>query len=214
MSGAGSATFECVAELASLRAVEVGSPGDEGRAGQEIDAVHSIMHRLHELAAIRRMVEPVEPLVGAVRGLHRSGGGVPKLAVEEVAVDAGGVLGDSQATRQHHGRPWQALCLYSGDVVDALQREGHPIAPGSVGENVLIDGIDWSLVRGGLTITIGEVVCRTSTPADPCRHIGASFADGGHRRIDHARHPGWSRWYASVLDGGAIRLGDRVTVGA
>jgi len=223
VAGAGPATLERAAELEALLPVTLQPPvaaGDptpdvSSPAGHEIDAVHAIMHRLHDLATMRRTVEPGEqPLVGVVRGLHRSGGGVPKLAVDEVEVDVGGVCGDVQATRQHHGRPWQALCLFSGDVLDALHREGHPIAPGTVGENVLIDGIDWSLLRGGHTVTIGEVVCRTSAPADPCRTIAASFVDGDHRRIDHARHPGWSRWYASILDGGVIRLGDRVTVTA
>jgi MOSC domain-containing protein YiiM len=28
------------------------------------------------------------------------------------------------------------------------------------------------------------------------------------------KHPGWSRWYASVLDGGVIRPGDTVVVSA
>jgi len=222
VGSAGPATLERVAELDPLSPVNLSSsvppadhvPDDPVPAGSEVDAVHAIMHRLHDLAAIRRAVDGEQPLVGAVRGLHRSGGGVPKLAVEEVEVDLGGVRGDAQATRQHHGRPWQALCLFSADVLDALHREGHPIAPGTVGENVLIGGIDWSLVRGGHTVTIGEVVCRTSAPADPCRKVAASFVDGDHHRVDHARHPGWSRWYASVLDGGVIRLGDRVTVSA
>lgn len=221
-SGAGAAALGRIARLGPLRPVDDRgdapvdavpiTPSDDVATTLEIEATHSIMHRLHEVAAIRRTVEPAEPLAGVVRGLHRSGGGVPKLAVEEVSVDAGGVLGDSQSARQHHGRPWQALCLYSSDVVDALRQEGHPIGPGSVGENVLIEGVDWSLLRGGLTITVGDVVCRTSVPADPCTKIGAAFADGDHRRVDHGRHPGWSRWYASVLAGGAIRLGDRVTV--
>lgn len=180
--------------------------------GDPVEATHAIMHRLHELASIRRHGDTFEPMAGAVVGLHRSGGGVPKQPVDDVMVDAGGVVGDVQATRNHHGRPWQALCLYSADVIEALRGEGHPIGPGTVGENVLISGIDWSRMRGGLTIDIGGVRCTTSSPADPCRNIGASFDGADHRRIDHELHPGWSRWYASVSQGGAIRVGDVVTV--
>lgn len=201
LDGAGDDVLERASELAPLEL-----------SGDEAIAAHRIMHRLDVLASIRRSGEPFVAMTGTVIGLHRSGGGAPKQPVDEVVVDAGGVVGDVQATRNHHGRPWQALCLYSADVIEALRSEGHPIGPGTVGENLLIGGIDWSRLRGGLTIEVGGVRCRTSSPADPCRNIGASFVDADHRRVDHALHPGWSRWYASVLVGGSIRLGDVVAV--
>ena len=203
LDGAGSTTRERAAELGGLQL-----------DGDPVAATHSIMHRLGTLASIRRACDAFEPMGGSVVGLHRSGGGAPKQPVDDVTVDVGGVLGDVQATRNHHGRPWQALCLFSADVVDALRAEGHPIAPGTVGENVLISGVDWSRMRGGLTLEIGGVRCTTSSPADPCRNIGASFVGADHRRIDHELHPGWSRWYASVVRDGPIRVGDTVTVTA
>jgi MOSC domain-containing protein YiiM len=72
--------------------------------------------------------------------LSRSDGGVPKHSTDHVTVGFRGVDGDRQATRAHHGSPWQALCLWSREVIDALVAEGHPIAPGAAGENVTIAG--------------------------------------------------------------------------
>ena len=179
-----------------------------------IESTHAVMHRLDELAALRRRSEEFEPMVGRIESLHASGGGVPKAAIPFAEVGPSGIAGDAQSNRRHHGRPWQALCLYSSELLDALQREGHPIAAGGVGENVTLSGIDWSRLRGGLTITIGGVRLRTSSPAAPCRQIGNCFIDRQWLRIDHAERPGWARWYASVLVGGTVNPGDLVTVSA
>ena len=183
-------------------------------AGNPIAAVHTLMHHLDRLASERRAAQPFEPMTGVVAALHASDGGVPKRPIASAVVDVGGFVGDRQGNRQHHVRPWQAVCLFSIDVIDALAAEGHPIVPGSVGENVSIGGVDWSRLRGGLTIDIGEVRLRTSSPAAPCRKIGGSFADGDWNRIDHTSRPDRARWYSSVIVGGSISPGDAVTVTA
>jgi MOSC domain-containing protein YiiM len=191
----------------------LGSPA-QGDADDPIAAVHAVMHHLDDLAVRRRSTEQFQPMTGTVASLQASNGGVPKLAIAEAHVDAGGLVGDVQNTRRHHGRPWQALCLYSSELLDALVAEGHPIGAGAAGENITIGGIDWGRLRGGLTITIGDVSLRTSSPAAPCRTIGHCFVERNWDRIDHAARPGWSRWYASVVAGGFIRTGDVVTVTA
>ena len=50
-------------------------------------------------------------------------------------VDAAGIVGDRQGNRQHHGRPWQALCLFSIYVIDDLAACGCKVL-------VLRDGIN------------------------------------------------------------------------
>jgi len=183
-------------------------------AADPVVATHAVMHRLDELAAIRHSNEAFDPMVGAVASIQASSGGVPKLAVDQAIVGPGGIDGDGQSNRLHHGRPWQALCLYSAERLDELVAEGHPIGPGAAGENLTIRGVDWSRMRGGLTIEIGDVRLRTSSPAAPCRKIGHCFVGRHWNRIDHVEQPGWSRWYASVVRGGTIRPGDPLTVTA
>ena len=175
-------------------------------------STHAVMHRLHELADARRAADAFEPMVGRVESLQASGGGVPKAPIPVAEIGPSGLIGDAQGNRRNHGRPWQALCLYSSDLIAALRTEGHPIVPGGTGENLTISGVDWSRLRGGLTIEIGDVLLRTSSPAAPCHKIGDCFTERHWNRIDHVQHRGWARWYASVLAGGTIAPGDTVTI--
>lgn len=179
-----------------------------------VAAAHAVMHRLHDVSAARRTIDHFEPMVGRVESLQASGGGVPKAPIASAVIGPDGVLGDVQGNRRNHGRPWQAICLYSSDLLADLRREGHPVTAGGTGENVTISGVDWSRMRGGLTITIGDVALRTSGPAAPCHKIGECFTDRDWNRIDHVERPGWARWYASVLSGGTVAPGDIVTVTA
>lgn len=152
-------------------------------------------------------------LEGRIVGIHTSEGGVPKLPRKEAEVGFRGVLGDTQRHRRHHGHAWQALCLWSDEVIGQLAAEGNPIGPGKAGENLTVAGLDWSLLRSGLVFEIGEVVCELTGPATPCKENKGWFLDGDFRRIDHDRHPGSSRWYAAVRRPGRIRSGDPVQVG-
>lgn len=148
--------------------------------------------------------------MGEVHQINVSKGGVPKLAVPEADVNESGVVGDVQADRVHHGHPDQALCLFSLEVIEGFQAEGHPIAPGSAGENVTISGLNWSDVVPGVRMTIGTVAIEITHFATPCAKNARWFADGNFNRMHAKRHPGESRVYARVIEGGEIKRGDRV----
>lgn len=75
--------------------------------------------------------------------LNMSAGGVPKTAVRRATVTELGLSGDKQLDLKHHGGPMRALCLYSLERILALQADGHPIFPGSIGENITVAGLDW-----------------------------------------------------------------------
>jgi MOSC domain-containing protein YiiM len=127
--------------------------------------------------------------------------------VAEVEVDWRGVVGDRQASRTHHGRPWQALCLWSTEVIAGFRSEGHPIAPGLAGENVTVTGLPWAEVRPGVRLRVGEVLCCVSSYAIPCKQNTGWFKDGDFMVMHHDRGP-VSRVYATVLEPGRIRVGD------
>jgi len=179
-----------------------------------IVSTHAVMHHLHEIARVRRSAHDFDPMIGRLESLQASGGGVPKASIPVAEIGPAGVIGDVQGNRRNHGRPWQAICLYSSDLIADLRGEGHPVGAGGTGENLTISGVDWSRMRGGLTITIGDVVLRTSGPAAPCHKIGDCFIERHWNRIDHVERPGWARWYASVVAGGTVTPGDVVTVAA
>lgn len=148
---------------------------------------------------------------GTVASINRSPGGAPKVAGDQAEISTRGLDGDRQRSRQHHGRPWQAVSMWSAEVIDSLRTEGHPVQAGSAGENLTLAGLDWSRVGPGMVISIGDVLLECSMWAEPCRHISHCFSDGRWGRIHHDQGP-VSRLYASVLRGGNVHIGDRVVV--
>lgn len=203
-----------------------GALGKDGRAasdelgGETIDAgwilrhaVHDSSHHLMDVGRVLHALGHGAPRAeGRVAGVFASGGGVPKQPVETATVGYRGVDGDKQSARQHHGRVWQALCLWSTEVIVRLRDEGHPIAPGRAGENVAVSGIDWSTLRVGTRVAIGDVLAEVSAYAAPCKKNAAWFVAGDFGRMSHDREPGVSRVYASVLRDGVIHTGDAVVV--
>lgn len=138
-------------------------------------------------------------------------GGVPKRPVPAAELARSGVKGDKQRDRRFHGGPTRAVCLYSYERIQALQAEGHPIAPGTTGENLTVSGIDWDALQIGDCLRIGDrAVIEITSYAVPCRNIAGSFSDGAFTRMSQKLHAGWSRVYARVLIEGTVREGDCV----
>ena len=157
---------------------------------RELDAAWLVRHLVHEGS---------HHLSDVGRGLHLLGAGAPSQAgvVAQLNTSDGGVP----------KRPVEAA-----EVIDALQAEGHPIAPGAAGENVTVRGIDWSTIRPGTQLLVGDVLAEISAWAVPCTKNAPWFTDGDFNRMLHDRHPGWSRAYAWVREPGTIRQGDAVVV--
>ena len=152
-------------------------------------------------------------MTGTVRGLHvNPEGGVPKHPVEHLIVGYEGCQGDKQNDRKHHGGPQRAVCLMETWVLKRLQDEGHPIHPGSTGENMLIDGTQPGELCVGARLVVGSVVLELTCDAPPCRTIQASFTEGSFRNLSHKRVSGQTRWYARVVEPGTVRLNDDVRV--
>lgn len=142
-----------------------------------------------------------------------SNGGVPKRAVRQAQVTKDGVEGDRQRHREVHGGPDRAVCLFALEVIEALRKEGHSIAPGSAGENFTIAGLEWTHIVPGTRLRVGpDVLLEVVSYTAPCKHNGCWFKDEDYSRISQTRHPGWSRVYARVLSEGAVRQGDPVEI--
>ena len=148
----------------------------------------------------------------AVHSINVSAGGVPKLPVPDALLTVNGVTGDRQRNRWFHGGPKRAVCLYSLERIDDLRTEGHPIEPGSLGENLTLRGLPWESVVPGMCLTIGETELEVTYFTKPCKTIRKSFTGGNIQRIAQALNPGWSRVYARVLREGVVRVGDPVSV--
>ncbi|MEJ7708715.1 MAG: MOSC domain-containing protein [Pyrinomonadaceae bacterium] len=116
-----------------------------------------------------------------------------------------------RSIRDFTERPERALCLYSLEQILKLQREGHSIYPGSVGENVTIVGLKWAELEPGFRLALGdEVRVEISSYTVPCKNITASFLGGNFSRLSQKRYPGEARLYARVLHTGRLAIGQKV----
>ena len=207
-----------VAEMASLAGVKLPSLDhlDEAFSALETaclarydematDQIESLLAAMWRFFPTMRMLE-VEH-VGTVEHLHASKG-LPKKPVDRARVTHAGLEGDVQTWRRGHGRPWQALCIWSTDAIETLQLEGHPIHPGHAGENITVSGIPSAAFRPGAQFRIGTVRGFLTAYAIPCKQNKDWFVDGDFRRMSHERGD-HSRLYAMVLTQGEVRVGDR-----
>lgn len=151
-----------------------------------------------------------------VHQISCSGGGVPKMPVNQAEITTDGLAGDLHNNLKHHGGPNRAVCLFSLEAIQALQAEGHSIAPGSAGENLTLAGLpqpEWADLLPGSRLSIGDSVELEITKyTAPCHKITQYFLDEDSSRISQEKHPGWSRLYAKVLKSGMIRAGDAVRI--
>ena len=151
-------------------------------------------------------------MMGVLHSINVSNGGVPKLPRRSCHVWTHGLEGDAQDDLRYHGGPDRAVSLYSFDLIQSLQAEGHPITAGSTGENLTLAGLEWGAMTLGVEIEIGAVVVVLTQLAEPCKTIGGSFLGRSFGRISSRTHPGWSRVYARVLKEGVVTVGDPVDV--
>lgn len=150
---------------------------------------------------------------GRLLSIQTSNGGVPKRPVPgPVRISAAGVEGDRQRDLRFHGGPDRAVCLLAHERILALRAEGHPIEPGSTGENLTVSGLDWASLGEGTRLRVGAVDLEITGPAHPCRNIAGSFSDGDFSRLSAKKQRGAGRLYARVLVPGDVSPGDRVEV--
>ena len=147
-----------------------------------------------------------------VVGLHASNGGVPKLPVSTLLVTADGCDGDSQNDLKHHGGKDKAVCILQQEIMDKLSDKGHPIGPGTTGENLLINGIQVGMLSVGTRLKIGHCELEITQDAPPCKTIKQSFNDDNFMLISHKKFPNFTRWYAKVITEGEIILGQEVSL--
>ncbi len=152
-------------------------------------------------------------MAGRIMSLNVSTGGLPKLPVGRAYVTRLGLEGDAHRNTRYHGGPGRAVCLYAAELIARLREEGHYVRPGTLGENVTVEGIDFEALKPGDALYLGdEVALQVTSYTVPCRNIASNFHDRGYERLSAKLHPGQARLYARVLAGGNLAVGDPVRV--
>jgi MOSC domain-containing protein YiiM len=141
--------------------------------------------------------------------------GIPKPAVSQVTITPDGVEGDFNRwrTEKAKGDPDQAVLLLSGEILADLRREGWPVQPGELGENLTLADIPNDALQPGTRVRADEVMLEVTKPCDPCRILFTLPYVGTKRGPEFLRIMlGRRGWFAKVLQGGTVRTGAPVEV--
>ncbi len=141
--------------------------------------------------------------------------GLPKAAVERAEFTVHGVTGDFNRYRHEEKRddPAMAVLLVPIETIEELNREGWPVAPGDLGENVTTAGILPEALAAGRRLRVGPVTLEISKPCTPCDNLYLLPYVGSDRGAEFLRTMLDRRgWYARVVVGGPVRPGDPISL--
>jgi MOSC domain-containing protein YiiM len=196
------ARLEQLGEMAASKIDEI----DPQKLANWLGDLWPVMAKLHSADTQNQ----AKANIGKVVGIQASTNSVPKTSIAHGIVNYDGLDGDRQMARTHHGRPWQALCIWSDEVIAQHANAGHPITRGSAGENITISETDWSKVRPGATLEFGSVKTQVTAYAIPCKKNARWFSDGDYQRLSHELGA-VSRVYCLVTQPGSVSVGDIAT---
>ena len=128
--------------------------------------------------------------------------GVQKKSVEEaMLIDNFGIAGDA------HGGDWhRQVSLLSHDKIEAFRKRGAQVENGDFGENLVVQGIDFSALPVGTKLACNDVVLEMTQIGKECHH---------HCQIYHAMGDcimPREGVFAKVLRGGRIEIGDTLRI--
>jgi MOSC domain-containing protein YiiM len=120
-----------------------------------------------------------------------------------------GLAGDAQADRRVHGGPVKALHQYPAMHYAALAQAFPGVAglllPGSIGENLSVDGWNEDNVAVGDVFRLGDAVIQITQPRSPCWKIDRRYGVEGMTRFIEAQ--GLTGWYYRVIEEGEVAPG-------
>lgn len=123
---------------------------------------------------------------------------------ESVQLRAGhGIVGDRKAARH----PKRHLNIMSAEMLDELSGEGFHTAPGQMGEQIIVAGIDVDALQPGDRLRLGaDAVVVINEPRTGCEKFEA--VQGQHPSVVEGR----LGMMASVIASGTIAVGDPVSI--
>ena len=99
--------------------------------------------------------------------------------------------------------------ILSTDIIKELNKEGWPVKPGDLGENLLIDNFNYDSLQPGQCYQVGSVKLQISIICAPCNNLKNLDYVGESKRLFFIRTLINRRgWYAKVLKEGIITKND------
>jgi MOSC domain-containing protein YiiM len=139
--------------------------------------------------------------------------GLPKVAVPAARLTRHGVEGDYNVYRHDvaHDDPAMAILIMPIEMLRTLDREGWPVQPGDLGENLTTVGIPYEAFAPGRRFRVGEVELEVTKACTPCDNLYQLPYVGPERGPEFLRVTLDRRgWYARVLREGTVRTDDPV----
>jgi MOSC domain-containing protein YiiM len=149
---------------------------------------------------------------------HRIVTGIHKRPVQgAVLVNRLGLSGDEQADLSVHGGldkavyayPFEHYAFWAAQRLATTKRE-EPLPPGSMGENLTLQGLLETDVWVGDRLHIGDAVLEVTEPRSPCFKFNAKMGFSHAARM--MVQAGNSGFYLRVVQTGALRADDAVTL--
>jgi MOSC domain-containing protein YiiM len=141
--------------------------------------------------------------------------GLPKHPAKRIEITGKGASGDFNRYRTEtlHGDPDSAILLMTEDILAALRAEGWPVAPGHLGENVLLAELDAAALGPGRRVRVGSALLEVTRACEPCSELYSLPYVGKARGPEFVRTmKGRRGWYARVLEEGKVSSGDPATL--
>lgn len=127
--------------------------------------------------------------------------GYDRVPLQTAVLAAGhGIVGDRKG-----GRPHRQLNLMSSETLDRLAREGFKTAPGQLGEQIIIAGLDIDALKAGDRLQMGDAaVIEIVKPRTGCGKFAAIQGLAASRAANRLG------MLARVIEGGQIAVGSAV----
>jgi MOSC domain-containing protein YiiM len=169
---------------------------------------------VHVVPMDRTEAAPAVPTVRRLGAKRRVAGerGLPKPEIDSVELTPEGVVGDYNVyrTTEKAGDPAMAVLVVPLETIEALNRDGWPVRPGDLGENITTEGVPGEEFRPGQRFRVGSATLEISKACEPCTNLYVL------PYVGEARGPAFLKatvgrrgWYARVLRGGRAQRGDR-----
>lgn len=131
----------------------------------------------------------------------------PAKGTEKKAAEAGvfikdyGIQGDAHAGKWH-----RQVSLLSYNKIEEFRKRGAQVENGAFGENLVVEGIDFSSLAKGTRLASKEVILRITQIGKECHHGCRIFQQMGDCIMPR------EGVFAEVIRGGIIRPGDEMEI--
>ena len=130
----------------------------------------------------------------------------PEKGTQKTAVAEGNFIEDYGIEGDAHAGKWhRQVSLLSYDKIEAFRQRGARVENGAFGENLVVEGIDFSALPVGTRLACGDVVLEITQIGKECHHGCAIFQQMGDCIMPR------EGVFAKVIWGGKICPGDEMT---